>query len=218
MVITYRRKYKMETIELNIYQFSELSESVQKKLIEENRCINVDYYDWYHNIIDEYTEKLEKEGFIEPKIHFSGFGNQGDGACFDCTSIDIDPFLKKMGIRSSIVTKIIKNNIKFNIVKNDLGYMYSHLNTRDVFFNDESLVLDCAKHPRVLNIIKNLLDVIENIRKIYSIGIFRKLEKEFDFLTSDEEVTFQLNEDDLQYFKNGASYPEDVVLVNEVTA
>ena len=215
----------METIELNIYQFSELSESVQKKLIEENRCINVDDYDWYHNIFDEYTEKLEKEGFIEPKIHFSGFGSQGDGACFDCNSIDIDPFLKKMGIRSNLVMKIIKNNFKFTINKNDWGNRYSHEKTRYVDYYDQSIenyfaspIFDHEKHPRVHKIVNKITNLLERTRVNYCKFIFKDLEKEFDFLTSDEEVTFQLNEDDLQYFKNGASYPEDVVLVNEVTA
>lgn len=43
---------------------------------------------WAEMIITENQEKLEKNGFIDPKISFSGFFSQGDGACFDASRLD----------------------------------------------------------------------------------------------------------------------------------
>lgn len=38
---------------------------------------------WYEYTIDQWKEALESIGFTAPKIWFSGFGNQGDGALFE---------------------------------------------------------------------------------------------------------------------------------------
>src|SRR5438132_14187584 len=73
----------MHTVSVNLYAFDELAPEVQKKVVERESSINVDDTFWYKPIIEDWTEALEHRGFEQVKILFSGFGSQGDGACFE---------------------------------------------------------------------------------------------------------------------------------------
>lgn len=44
--------------------------------------------DFAEFVINEWKEHLEKKGFMEPEISWSGFSSQGDGASFTCKYID----------------------------------------------------------------------------------------------------------------------------------
>ena len=74
----------MKTVQIELFTFEELTPEVQKKVIEDNRYMNVEFFDWYHLIIENWTGKLEEAGYLEPEILFSGFCSQGDGASFMC--------------------------------------------------------------------------------------------------------------------------------------
>ena len=73
----------MQTISINLYTFEELAPEVQQKVVERERSVNVDDSFWYEPIIQDWTEQLEQRGFANAKILFSGFGAQGNGACFE---------------------------------------------------------------------------------------------------------------------------------------
>src|SRR5437660_717973 len=73
----------MHTVSVNLYAFGELAPEVQRKVVERERFINIEDAYWYEPIIRDWTEQLEKLGFQNTRILFSGFGSQGDGACFE---------------------------------------------------------------------------------------------------------------------------------------
>ena len=73
----------MHTVSVNLYAFDELAPEVQRKVVERERFINIDDSSWYEPIIGDWTEELQQRGFENARILFSGFGSQGDGACFE---------------------------------------------------------------------------------------------------------------------------------------
>ena len=73
----------MHTVSINLSIFEELAPAVQKKVVERERFINVEDAYWYESIIEQWTEELQQRGFENARILFSGFGSQGDGACFE---------------------------------------------------------------------------------------------------------------------------------------
>jgi hypothetical protein len=77
------RQKNMQTISIKLYSFEELAPEVQQKVVERETTVNVDNADWYEPIIEDWTEELQHHGFEQVKILFSGFGSQGDGACFE---------------------------------------------------------------------------------------------------------------------------------------
>lgn len=75
----------MEARSYNVFTFEELQEDIQEKAIDKLRDINVDDSYWYEYIIDQFHDDLLEEGIYDvdtKKIYFSGFGYQGQGACF----------------------------------------------------------------------------------------------------------------------------------------
>jgi hypothetical protein len=72
---------RQEIVTKTYLKFNELNNEQQNKVIDYLSDINV-IHDWYEYIYDEYTTKLQKLGFYDIKIQFSGFCCQGDGASF----------------------------------------------------------------------------------------------------------------------------------------
>ena len=75
----------------DVYTFEELPEHIQNKLIEDEReYLSSDWsYFFYQDILDDWVTRLEEQGFNSPKINYSGFWSQGDGASFTTDSIDL---------------------------------------------------------------------------------------------------------------------------------
>jgi hypothetical protein len=89
----------MRIKEITVYGFAELTGDVQKNVVDHFRDINIDY-EWWNCLYDDWNTKLEEYGFTTPKIYFSGFYSQGDGACFDA-GIDLDQAFNKLFGRTS---------------------------------------------------------------------------------------------------------------------
>jgi hypothetical protein len=79
----------METIQLDLYGFAELSEKAREKALREFADINV-YDDWYAFTIDDFKTICETIGIAvnTQKTYFRGFYSQGDGSCFSA-KVDI---------------------------------------------------------------------------------------------------------------------------------
>jgi hypothetical protein len=43
----------METKTINLYEFNELDDTAKNKAVDDNRCINVDYWCWWDNVYDD---------------------------------------------------------------------------------------------------------------------------------------------------------------------
>ena len=72
----------METKEYKVYKFKELPKEAQAKAIKNYNDINVDHEDWSEYILEDKKEELEKLGYNEVEINYSGFWSQDDGASF----------------------------------------------------------------------------------------------------------------------------------------
>ena len=90
----------LRTTTTTVYKFAELSESAKAKAIQDNYNWNVEYSEWNEFVKDDFAAigkiiGIEFEYYPiklmngntrrEPKIWYSGFCSQGDGACFEGT-------------------------------------------------------------------------------------------------------------------------------------
>lgn len=162
--------------------FNELSEDEKQKVIDDHRNINTDS-DWYVFTLEDWEEKLERQGFNSPKIYFSGFYSQGDGASFTAT-VNLEQFLK--GRR--IATKYAKELKTWqengdSIVINQSGY-YSHEMTMSIDSDNLSAGLEAFI----------LEEAREQARKIY-----KELKADYEDLTSDETIAETLRANDYYF-------------------
>lgn len=174
-----------------VYELDE----VKEKAIDKNRYINVDdFSDWYNFVFHDWKEKLEKIGFCNPEIYFSGFCSQGDGACFDNDAyhLDLDLLLKNVDLTDEEREKIysLKSDFDLTIERSQNDGHYCHENTR--YINIDCFCIDNENDKILLSKFEGLL---EELRESLCIQIYKDLENEYNYLTSDDAVyeTLQAN-------------------------
>ena len=181
-------------------------EEVKEKAIEKNRFINVDFDDWCEPTIDSWTEKLKDIGFEGVKIYFRVFYSQGDGACFDCNEIDnqkLFDYLLSVGKISEKEFDNLKDVFdwfKFAIETNSFATYYSHEKTRFISLEILDYNYIDEKQEKLLNEIEK---TIEEIRLEFCDRIYKDLENEYYYLTSDDSVYETLKTNEFYFESNG---------------
>lgn len=181
-----------------VYEFNE----VREKALEKNRDFLIDDF-WYESIFEDFKEKLEKIGFENPEIFFSGFWSQGDGACFDA-DINIDKILNYLFENRYLSKKEIKQ-IKENIdtatiYKNHFTTYYSHEKTRVISISYNNYENENKE------IFDKLQIILEDLRLSFCEKIYVALENEYERATSDEVLTDYFLNNDFLFEKDGIIY------------
>lgn len=192
------------TTETKVYSFEELPEESREMAIENYHDINTDY-DWYDSTVEYWQEKLESIGFENAKIQFSGFWSQGDGASFTC---DVD-FLNLLPTYIDYVLEPNSKQARRLIALAETGYFdgawkierndsrYSHENS--VACSDECHWLDCLVNDEIYDIEQNITE----IARIYMKEIYSDLEKEYEYLTSEEMIKETLIVNEYEFTEDG---------------
>lgn len=192
------KKKRLHVTEL--FQFRELSPEAQKKALEENNQINVDFWEWDEAVKENAKERLESAGYNSPRIFYSGFSSQGDGACFTTESIDVAQLLKaaKIEKRFPLIAKY-PYNITAHISHN-AHYYYATSTSVDVqqvdYSDNEALALE----------IEALTAFIEEEREKLGNAIYRELEAEYEYQTGDEAIAETLIANEYEFLESGRRF------------
>lgn len=191
---------RIEMIEKEVYTFEE----VREKAIEKNRDVNIDYESWSEPTLENEKQKLNNVGFLDSEIFFSGFWSQGDGACFDCSDFDIDKILVELEKRNKLTGKKCKllNKIKdyIKIEIDTTNTYYNHEKTRKLFAYSENLK-DC--YSFINNLICDFEKAAESLRLELSENIYKSLDNDYEYLTSDDAVKETLLLNEYEFDSNG---------------
>lgn len=192
------------TKEFKVFDFDELSEKSKKVAIDlqvefENECFDCNF------ILEDNKKNIEEFGFKNVEIHYSGFCSQGDGACFDCSGIDILYYIKD-NIRYRWIKFLIeKDLISLNagIWKNSFANHYSHERTR--YFD---ILIECGycyknSKKRLFNLINALIKEIENLRLELSQKIYKELSNYYFDCLSEETAINNIKENEYKFLENG---------------
>ena len=191
-------------------------------LLNKYRYINVEFDNWWDCVEADFVEDMKKIGVHVDKLYFSGFCSQGDGACFvgslsnaltylDHHHKDQFPMIRKLLEHGGGVYAVTthrgnychSNSVTIN-VETDRFYQCleakSELQERVIEQWDELLYKE----------VDDFENAISDQWRTYMNDVYRKLEAEYDYLTSDEAVweTLEANElvedvDDDEYFSQG---------------
>ena len=189
----------MKKIEVETFKFSELSENVQKRLVEKE--IEALQEGWYPDI-DFWAEEIENAGFQDPKIKYSGFWSQGDGARFTCPRQEI-PEKYLQNVRFETLKKFIKDNFTFELYGNDNHYVHEKTVNIEIIVS----CLNYEKYDKVAAYVNSFLHELEIVILAEARGIMKKLYKSFrqdyDYCTSEEIAIENIISNDYDYLKNG---------------
>lgn len=192
---TYGKYEPMKTItrEYNVYNYDELSKESQSKVLKDMNDINVDY-EWHKYTIEDMEQRLETMGYKDAKIGFSGFWSQGDGAHFTA-SVDVAKFLK--------FHKLISKYRKVYRVAEDCTLTIKHRGHYEhemlMYTDSETYGLSDAVTHELIKLESLVLEMArEEARDIY-----KTLEKEYDYLTSDEAIIETIKSNEYTFLEDG---------------
>lgn len=194
----------MRTINVNLFSFDELSESAKEKAIESFRDINVDH-DWY-----EFTYEYFKENCIfgVDKIYFSGFWSQGDGAMFEYSYIPDS--LKKDFIDSLNLSPMRKNWLLNNIYVSGSGkhrghYYHEKTCSHNIYWeiNNGDLNWDTNFYKWMESFAEDFEQYVVDKYEDLCCDLYRQLNKEYNYLTSDEVVAETILCNGYEFTENG---------------
>lgn len=194
----------MKTVEVKLYNFNELTEEVQEKLIENNRHALVEFDDWHDPILEGFIEGMAEKGHtIDPdNISYSGFWSQGDGLSFTTKNgeIDVRSLLKDMGIKMKDLPRGFGKEIKQGLMTVDLVRFTNH------YSHQYTVVVDLTydgHDEKISQAFFDLEDKFESQLREYMTDLYETLEKYYDELTTDEAIKQELIEREDSYRESG---------------
>jgi hypothetical protein len=188
------------------FKFKELPKDIQEQVIEKHRDINVNYDQWADFEIDEFKSKLEKMGYYDPHILYSGFSSQGDGASFSADVLIgngkyIKKHLKKLikaGINifdlRTILKGIEEGNIycRCQITQKDNHYYHHKTMNINLEMEDDPDGLESELSETLTRLENFILEEAQG----EALKFYHQLERSYDSLTDDEAIieTIEANE------------------------
>jgi hypothetical protein len=184
-----------QTMTINTYKINELAPDIREKVITKYRDINVDYDGWHDFVLEDWKQKLENLGYINPEILYSGFWSQGDGACFTCT-VDLDKWLKSHKLSNKYRALFVHNEEVTVKIKHNYRYYFA---TSTNVEEDGGYYLP----DKAGNQLDEIINLIECERAELGDEIYRHLEDAYGGLTEDSAVIETLEANEYIFTKDG---------------
>lgn len=191
--------------EYTIYNYQDLlqNEEIKQKVVEKYSYINVDYANWHDFIINEWKLKLEELGFINPEISYTGFYSQGDGASF-IADVDIKLAAQKSELFTDREINLLYTLWNYGLIEAAIrraSHHYYHENTTTLEYYDGQLQ---ANWTHIQKVVDRLWDYLEKTKYNLSKEIYRDLENEYDYLTSEAVILETLQANDYEFYEDGS--------------
>ena len=187
----------MRNVAVKVYKFAELSDEAKHSAIETNRHALVDH-EWYYDTIDGFqTEIAPAFGINCSQVYFSGFGSQGDGACFEGS------FEYRKGMTSAVKRLEIYNSDGRNelldiatemagLQRSNFYGLYGIAKHSGMYCHSRSVTIDVRRDGPGYS---GDIDPAEGTDEAYAeclrdlmVWLYRQLESEYFYLTSDEVI------------------------------
>lgn len=207
----------MRTQTITIYKFDELSDEAKQTAIDNNRfCVHD--FDWWESSYEAFAEASDLFGLdirqtrkslmdgtfrYDPTIFFSGFSSQGDGACFEgeysykkgalkATKQALPMDYELLRIVRDLQSLQQRNFYQLTAATKHRG-SYNHSGCMDITVDraDGKAFSDDDE------------DSLKQLLRDFADWIYSNLEKEYDYLTSDEAVAESLRTNEVEFTEDG---------------
>jgi len=195
----------MQTHTHTTYSFEELSEEAQQYALEKYYDWNVEDFEWYDYAFDDIKEIGALIGIEIDNIFFSGFWSQGDGAQFTGNYSYAKGGLKALigyapnefevhTIAKQLQDLQCKNFYGLSAYVKHSGH-YNHEMCTNIQVTSDNESMDEANDEAYYGIQELLRDFMR--------WIYKRLESEYEWLISPEQVKESLISNECQFDENG---------------
>lgn len=198
----------MEQVKINIYDFKELDEKIQERLIEDEAEVQADdyYRTQLYNDIKDYACKLLRDNFKDSlflDVYYDLSYGQGSGAMIEF-DINIEALNNKYKmLTKKEIEKIVETDITTISVKHTGNYYHTlsfDIDYKDyTFYIDNSDKLQEKLDKMMEKFTEDIIDMNEQLTK--------KSYEYMDFVSNRETLIDILEEN--KYLKNGKIYHEE---------
>jgi len=210
----------MRTITTTVFKFAELSESAKAKAIQDNYNWNVEHPEWNDFVKDDFATigKIIGIDFAdypvklmngntrrESKIWYSGFCSQGDGACFEGTWTYSKGMSKKIREHAPQDTEL--HRIADRLADIQKRYFYgitTQISHNSRYYHSHTMQFEYY-HQNDVEIPASVTDEIENLLRDLADWYYSALEREYNYLTSDEAIAESLESNEVEFDEFGNS-------------
>jgi hypothetical protein len=193
---------KMRTVKIKLYKFDELSAEAKQVAINWFREGNNDSF-FADCVIEDAKEIGKLIGIDIDKVYYSGFGSQGDGACFEgnyAYAKNSVKALKDYAPQDKTLHRIVDNLYKLQRenfygltakVKQSGHYYHKMCTEFDVYING----CNYAK-PKIED------ELIELLRDFMD-WIYKQLETDYEYQNSDEQISENIRINEYEFTADG---------------
>lgn len=209
-----------------LVRFKALPEETQEAILDKHRDWNTDgSYDWWDDVYADFIRRMDEIGIEvstvpvgtvrgtheHPAVFFSGFGSQGDGACFEGRVDDWTTFFQALyptefDKYQPLWEKSESGSPALSWTHNSRYYHYNSCTFHSDFDINNGFDADTQplRHAAAEVIVDELTDLCEAMLydaeefiKDKMKDLYTQLEEEYDHLTSDEAVLDSLIANDM---------------------
>lgn len=199
----------MRTIKKYVFEFSELSDSAKEKARDWYRQGECDYEWW------DYVYELAKTaggmlGIDINRIYFSGFWSQGDGACFEGSYSYRKGWRKALASEfgGELLAELTKLGEQLQKVQSRVFYSGTASTQQSGHYQHSGCMavsVDCdEKYGQ--SAFSELEDELTDVLRWFADWIYGQLEKEYEWLNSDEQVDESIAANGYEFNEDGSIY------------
>ena len=191
----------MKTVEVNVYQFDELSDEAKEKAREwyRNGSFN---YEWWDFLYDDFKERAKEVGFDVTNIYFRGFWSQGDGAMFEYDYMRDKlrlEFINQLGLSAMRKDWLINNTMTSGRGKHRGHYYHSRCCEHNIYWEVDNGDL----HYWLESFESDFIDFVTDKYEDLCHELYKSLEKEYEYLNSDEVIDESLIVNEYEFDEDG---------------
>jgi len=193
-----------EIVETNVYQFHELSEEAKEKARAWYREGALDY-DWYEGVFGDFetvctilgirlksTQVLLMGGGTrsKPRIYFTGFWNQGDGASYECIysyARRAPAKIREYAPRDSELHRIA--DVLQAVQRRNFYQLHAEATHRGHYHHENSMTISVDRNsPTNQGMTEGAEDIVAEVLRDLARWLFQQLEHEWEYQTCDTTI------------------------------
>ncbi len=193
-----------QIIETTVFQINELTDAAKEhaRIWYRNNCLD---YDWYDSIYADFETVAEMIGLdiklnakrhpngsqtLKPALYFSGFCSQGDGACFEGKYFYKAKASKKIRSYAPKDTDLHAITDRLQSAQRQHFYnLFADISHIGHYNHENSMRISVDfNYDRKNDVSQKAEDEIETALRDLAKWFYRQLEKEYEWLTADEQV------------------------------
>ncbi|MCK5610705.1 antitoxin of toxin-antitoxin stability system [Candidatus Pacearchaeota archaeon] len=202
---------RIDTVKTEVFKFDELSEEAQQTAIEKLYDLNVDH-DWWD--FEDAKQAAARMGIEIDDIYFSGFSSQGDGACFEGSYSyqnggikaikDYAPQDERLHqIAQGLQDIQRKSFYGLSATVKHSGHYY-HEYCTNISVSECRTLRDGCGSEDYASVADN--EAITEALRDFMRWIYKQLEKEYDYLTSEEAIKESIKANGYEFTGDGERY------------